>query len=206
MCLNFTVLMQLLGYNKKQLSRIKREQIILNIGCLANKNKDYVNADLVPVYGIRDIVKIILKKSELDCELVINLTYHDRHLSGFANSVILSHVLEHIHPQLAITALKNCFSYLKSGGYIRVTVPYLGAYNQPNLATYQNVEDLMLATNKLIYGYGHQFMYDAKLVIVLMEEAGFSEVKEVTFARGVLGETDLTERQPESIYLTGVKT
>ena len=48
-------------------------------------------------------------------------------------------------------------------------------------------------------------MYDAELLTLLMEEAGFSEVKEVTFKKGILSETDLPHRQPESIYLTGVK-
>ena len=48
-------------------------------------------------------------------------------------------------------------------------------------------------------------MYDAKLLNLLMEEAGFSELKEVTFREGLLGETDLAKYKAESIYMTGIK-
>lgn len=70
----------------------------------------------------------------------------------------------------------------------------------------QGIHNPMLAKNKLIYDYGHQFMYDAELLSLLMEEAGFSEVKEVTFTTGLLCETDAEWQQPESIYVTGIKT
>jgi hypothetical protein len=57
----------------------------------------------------------------------------------------------------------------------------------------------------MAYGWGHKFMYDAKLLNLLMEEAGFSELKEVTFREGLLGETDLAKYKAESIYMTGIK-
>ena len=206
-CLSLTNLMQRLGYNQRQVAVFKaqREQIILNIGCLESAKEKYVNADLVPAGGIRSIFKILTGKIKLDYELLVNITFFDKSLSEFANGIILSHVLEHIHPQLAIKALENCFAYLKPGGCIRVTVPYLGAYEQPNFPAVQGVHNQMLAKNKLIYDYGHQFMYDAELLSLLMEEAGFSEVKEVTFKTGLLGETDAEWQQPESIYVTGIK-
>jgi predicted SAM-dependent methyltransferase len=137
---------------------------------------------------------------------LLNLTYYDKNLLEYAHTIILSHVLEHIHPQLAIRALKNCFAYLKPGGYIRVSVPYLEAYNQANLPQCQDVCNRMLAKNRLIYGWGHQFMYDADLLGVLLEEAGFVEVKEETFGKGLLGETDSLEHRAESIYLTAIKS
>lgn len=194
-----TVLMQSIGYNRSKIQAFKEKNVILNIGCLQVKNSSYVNADLFP-----NIFEIISGQYNIP-ELLINLIYYDKNLSGFADSIILSHVLEHIPPMLAITALKNCSAYLKLGGSIRVSVPYLGAYDQPNIPDCQQLGNRMLAKNKLIYDYGHKFMYDGELLTLLMEEAGFSEVKEVTFGKGILGETDIPHRQPESIYLTGVK-
>ena len=198
-----TVLMQDLGYNHLQLRNFKEQRLILNIGCLEITNNSYVNADLVPDIG--QFIKILTGKYKIEHNLFINLISYDKHLSGVADGIILSHVLEHINSMLAITALKNSFAYLKSGGSIRVSVPYLGAYEQPNFPDCQKVGNRMLAKNKLIYDYGHQFMYDAELLTLLMEEAGFKEVKEVSFGKGILGETDLPHRKPESIYLTGVK-
>jgi hypothetical protein len=48
-------------------------------------------------------------------------------------------------------------------------------------------------------------MYDSELLTVLLEEAGFSQVKEVAFGQGLLGETDPLERRSRSIYLTASK-
>ena len=202
--LKMTALMQTIGYNRRKIRAFEGNKIILNIGCLKVTNSSYVNGDLFPT--VEDIFQIITGKSKIEYDLFINLTSYDSNLSGVADGIILSHVLEHITPGLAITALKNCFAYLKPRGYIRISVPYLGAYDQPNIPNCQKFENRMLAKNKLIYDYGHQFMYDAELLTVLMEEAGFSEVKEVTFEKGILGETDLPDRQPESIYFTGIKS
>lgn len=201
--LKMTALVQKTGYNGRRIRKFNGKKIILNIGCLEVIDNRYVNGDLFP--DIDQIFQILNDKTKINHELFINLCYYDSHLSGVADGIVLSHVLEHLPPVLAITALKNSLAYLKQGGGMRISVPYLGAYDQINMPQCQKVENRMLAKNRLIYDYGHQFMYDADLLTVLMEEAGFSEVKEVSFSEGVLGETDLPHRQPESIYLTGVK-
>ncbi|MBE9167628.1 hypothetical protein IQ238_08905 [Pleurocapsales cyanobacterium LEGE 06147] len=212
LCLNGTSLMQRLGYNQKKIlamtNKLANKPIILNIGCLEQVNNNYVNADMVPFGGIRSFFNFILGKTKLNYDLLINIAFYDQYLLEFADGIILSHVLEHIHPLLAITALKNCFAYLKQERAIRISVPYLGRFEQPdfpiNFPDCQ-IHNCMLAKNNVIYGYGHQFMYDAELLNLLMEEAGFSEVKEVAFGEGLLGETDPPERKPRSIYLTGIK-
>ena len=203
--LRSTELMQITGYNQKKISLLNKKEIILNIGSFNNTREIYVNSDLVPIGGLCSMLKLIFGIKQIDHELFLNITFRDRHLSNIANGIILSHVLEHIHPLLAIKALKNCFYYLKPSGCIRVSVPYLGTYEKSNFPQCQEVYDRMLAKNRLIYDYGHQFMYNPELLTLVMEEAGFSEVKEVTFGKDLLGETDLLIHKPESIYLTGVK-
>ncbi len=212
LCLNGTILMQRLGYNRKKSLAIKQslgqKPIILNIGCLEQVDNNYVNADLVPFGGIRTIWKFIRGNSEFKCDLLVNIFFYDRYLWEFADGIVLSHVLEHVHPLLIITALKNCFAYLKPGGCIRISVPYLGIFEQSELPiTFPDCQiyNRTLAKNKVIYDYGHQFMYDAELLTVLLEEAGFSQVKEVAFGEGLLGETDPLERRSRSIYLTASK-
>ncbi len=205
--LKLTTLMQRLGYNKRKISNLKKGEVILNIGCWETNNERYVNADLITLdswLDIKEIYQFIFGNSTKH-ELLININYYDSNLLEYANGIVISHVLEHIYPQLVITALKNCFAYLKPGGCIRISVPYLEAYSLPKLPECQGVRNSMLAKNRLIYGWGHKFMYDPELLTTLMEEVGFTEVKEVSFKEGVLGETDNPKHQSESIYLTGIK-
>jgi hypothetical protein len=74
--------MQLVGYNNKKLPELKekREEIVLNIGCLESVKENYVNVDLVPDEGIRTIFKIITGKIKLDYELFVNITFYDKNL------------------------------------------------------------------------------------------------------------------------------
>jgi predicted SAM-dependent methyltransferase len=208
LCDYLTVSMQKRGYNKKKLEVLKRDKIILNIGCLGDEQDKYINADLVRIYGewgIESAFRFISGKSKVKYDLLLNLTVYDENLFEVADSIILSHVLEHIHPLYATTALKNCLSYLKPGGCIRVAVPYLEAYNNSKVPEGQEVNNRMLAKNRVIYGWGHRFMYDPELLALVMEESGFTQVKSVSFQEGLLGETDVEQYRDESIYVTGVK-
>ena len=201
--LNTTILMQRIGYNKRKISTLKEKEVILNIGCENSTNNNYINTDLFP--SLRVLKQVLLRKEDFNCDLFLNLPYYDQHLSNFAHGIVLSHVLEHISPTLAITSLRNCFNYLKQGGHIRISVPYLEAYDRANIPLCQGVKNRTLAKNKLIYLWQHRFMYDAELLGILMEKAGFREVKEVTFGEGILAQTDIPSHQLESIYLTGAK-
>ncbi|MEM1168645.1 MAG: methyltransferase domain-containing protein [Cyanobacteria bacterium P01_H01_bin.35] len=207
---NFTRLMQRIGFNRKKIKTFsEKSQIILNIGCAGDEKEEYINADVFRVFGdwgFASIRRFLLgNRDKTRYDLFLNLTELDQDLLGIADFIILSHVLEHIHPQYALVALKNCFDYLKIGGYIRLAVPFLDAYNTSNLPECQKLTYPILAKNRLIYGWGHCFMYDAVLLKFLLEEAGFSEVEQVNFGSGILGETDVAEYRQESIYLKGKK-
>ncbi|MGL5875799.1 MAG: methyltransferase domain-containing protein [Xenococcaceae cyanobacterium] len=208
-CLNFTRLLQQLGYNKRKILAIKKnldsqEKIILNIGCSDDTKRNFLNAELVSLFGYRSIFR---RKEWKDFDLFVELTFYDKYLSEFANGVVLSHVLEHIHPLLAVRALKNCFAYLKPGGCLRISVPDLRTYEKQNVLhpEISQIKNQTLAKNLLIYAYKHQFMYDAEIVKLLMEEAGFQNVQEASYRQNLLGETDVSKRQAESIYITGIK-
>ena len=200
--LNATVLIQRIGYNKK-IAFFKGKKIILNIGCAGDTNNSYINADLFPNIG--DTFRIILGKEKIKSDLFVNVSYYDKNLLESADGIVLSHVLEHIPPMLAITALKNCFAYLKQFGYIRVSVPCLEAYEQPKLPLCKTFKNSTLVKKNLIYNHGHKFMYDVELLTFIMQEAGLKEVKKFAFSKGLLGESDVLERQAETIYLTGIK-
>ncbi|BAZ13285.1 family 2 glycosyl transferase [Calothrix sp. NIES-4071] len=201
--LPLTNFMQTIGYNKKKLVDLnKSDKVILNIGCRDDTNNDYINAELFPSLG--EMWRILRGKRRIEYDLFLNICYEDKNLLEVADGIILSHVLEHIPLNLALVALKNCFKYLKKNGCIRICVPYLGRYQQPLNTSYEKAKN-MLAVNTIIYCYGHKVMYNVELLKLLMAEVGFSQIEEVNFQEGLLGMSDLPERQPESIYLTGIK-
>ncbi len=200
--LPLTNFMQTIGYNKKKLADLKKsDKVILNIGCRDDTNNDYINAELFPSLG--EMWRILRGKQRLEYDLFLNICNEDKNLTEVADGIVLSHVLEHIPLNLAPVALKNCFKYLKKNGCIRICVPYLGKYQPPN-TPYGKAKN-MLAINTVIYCYGHKVMYNVELLKLLMAEAGFSQIEEVNFEEGLLGMSDLPERQSESIYLTGIK-
>jgi SAM-dependent methyltransferase len=203
--LNLTRLLQRLGYNKRKLLvyKEKGKSIILNIGSYEFIKDTFINTDILP--SGKDFLKLIIGKHVIKNNMFLDITTYDKYLLHCADGIVLSHVLEHIPPTLAITALRHCFDYLKPGGCIRITVPYLGAYDQIDFPEDAGVVNRMLAKNWLIYGWGHKFMYDAEILALLMQQAEFSEVKEVAFGEGLLHETDNADKKFHSIYLTGVK-
>ena len=208
---NFTQLMIKTGFNRRKIANFSHKSpLILNIGCAGNEKEEYINADVFRVFGdwgFASIRRFLLgNRDATKYDLFLDLTVRDNDLLEIADFIILSHVLEHIHPQYTLIALKNCFDYLKIGGYIRVVVPYLEAYNNSwDLPQSQELTTPILAKNRLIYGWGHCFMFAPDLLKSLLEEVGFSEVKQVSFSSDILGETDLELYQKESIYLIGKK-
>lgn len=73
------------------------------------------------------------------------------------DAILAEHVWEHLTYEEGIQAAKNCFNYLKPGGYIRCAVPDKNFRNQ----WYQNMvqvggpgpKDHPAATHKVVYDY-----------------------------------------------------
>ncbi|MGK7942567.1 MAG: hypothetical protein AB4062_20895 [Crocosphaera sp.] len=204
MCLNLSIFVQSTGYNKRKIEQWKTQhnKIIINLGSLgAFGDSEYLSADLL--LGIRDLPKVFL--NQLGYELVLNITSCDQHIINTVDGIFLSHVLEHIPPNLALEALKNCFAYLKEGGCLRIVVPDLAKMKlEPTNKPDVNIRNTM-NLNRGFYDWGHKFMYNSDLLIFLLEQAGFSDIQQVDFQQGLLGTTDLAKYKEESIYVTAIK-
>lgn len=204
LCLNLTVLIQKLGYNKRKIDQWQNQgkKVIINIGSLGEfGDRQYLRADLL--LGINYLPKIYL--NQLNYDLLLNITSCDQNILNTAEGIFLSHVLEHIPPTLALKALKNCFAYLKSGGCLRVVVPDLEKMSLGQLNSPQESIQRTIKINQSFYDWGHKFMYNSDLLTLLIEQAGFVEVQQVQFQEGLLGETDLKKYKQASIYVTGIK-
>ncbi|AFZ44935.1 hypothetical protein PCC7418_2803 [Halothece sp. PCC 7418] len=198
-----TRFLQDVGYNKRKLASYRDQSIMLNIGSGEYNKEQFLTTDILPAG--EGFLKLLIGKHQIKNDLFLDVTYADKHLFDCADSIVLSHVLEHVSPKFALQSLRNCWQYLKPNGAIRVTVPYLGVYETSEWPKKKDLKNPMLGKNLMIYCSGHQFMYDAELLILLLQEAGFQKVQQVSYQEGLLGYMDTPGRQNESIYVTGIK-
>ena len=78
------------------------------------------------------------------------------------DAILAEHVWEHLCPDEAILAAKNCYNYLKKrGGYLRIAVP--DGYN-PSKEYIARVD---------LGNDGHKVLYNYKNLALLFSEAGF---------------------------------
>lgn len=84
-------------------------------------------------------------------------------------AIFASHVVEHVSSPDAMRFFIQSYRVLRPGGYLRLSIPVIGAH-----LTREHIFDL--ATN-----HGHLCTYNRELVITLLYAAGFAGVNEVAF-------------------------
>ena len=77
------------------------------------------------------------------------------------DTILAEHVWEHLTPEEGLVAAKNCFNYLKVGGYLRVAVPD-GFHPSEEYISYVKIGV-----------HGHKALYNYKSFSELFETAGF---------------------------------
>lgn len=116
---------------------------------------------------------------------------------GTADGVYASHVLEHLSRSDIIRALANTYRILKPGGLFRLIVPdlhwraarYLAEHERGDNAAADNfIAATGMGSEKRARGaegllraaFGnsaHRWLYDAPLLMKLLQEAGFTEIR-----------------------------
>jgi predicted SAM-dependent methyltransferase len=145
------------------------------------------------------------------------------HEAGTVDVIYSSHMIEHLVRDDAWAFLLECHRALRPGGRLRLVVPDLHALVQQYLlrgsADYF-VAQMQFETHLppgpigkmkwlLFGGRGHHWMYDARSLGGMMEEAGFVDVEMMEPGQTRIAEPaglDLRERQIESIYLEGSRS
>ncbi len=101
---------------------------------------------------------------------VLNTNDFDRIAKNGAISAMLAeHVWEHMTKSDGIVAAKNCFNYLKCGGYIRVAVPDKNFRNE----WYQKMVQIGGNGDPTHPAYTHKIVYDYQTLKEVFELAGF---------------------------------
>jgi predicted SAM-dependent methyltransferase len=130
-----------------------------------------------------------------------------------ADAVFAEHVLEHFSVSQAATILSYVRNALRVGGIVRIGVPDAGAYlasyagdgrfierNRPGRPT------RLLAVQEVFYRHGHRSAYDAETLTLLLERAGFGNVRQRPFGESDIDPApDSDHRRGETLYVEGVR-
>ena len=85
------------------------------------------------------------------------------------DAMLAEHIWEHMTEQEGIQAAKNCYAFLKSGGYIRCAVPDKNFRNE----WYQNTVKIGGPGPIDHPAYTHKIVYDYQTFKTVFENAGF---------------------------------
>lgn len=202
--LKVTNILMNLGYNKKLLKSDKNK--ILNLGSGNFHFKGVSNTDLFPSLG--QLLKGQLKRNSNKANrYYLNLIKKEKSFENKWEGVVLSHVIEHIPPYLVLECLSNIKSYLVSGGVLRILVPDPKVYFEDieSEQSPQGFKNNFISLNRLFYCWEHQFMFSDKILLCLLDELGFTDIKITSFGKGALGQFDAKEREFESLCITAKK-
>lgn len=149
-----------------------------------------------------------------ECDLYWDLREGIPFADGTVDAVYSSHLFEHLTYSEGQGLLHECLRALKPGGVFSIAVPnarmyiegYLGLREIPPeyfgwKRAYHGTTAID-AVNYVAYMDGeHKYMFDQENLVHVLQQAGFTDVHERDFDP----ETDMQERDFESVYAIGVK-
>lgn len=173
--------------------------VSLHLGSGHLPKEDWVNVDLV-LGGPVDVAWNLRR----------TLPFAD----GSVRAIFHEHLLEHLDLSSALRLARECHRVLEPGGILRIGVPDAGAYARSYAAGGSGVIEAyrpgrptaMLALQEVFYLHGHRTMYDDATLCLLLEEAGFRNVRARPSGESALEPApDTPARAAESLYVEGVK-
>lgn len=114
--------------------------------------------------------------------LLNRLDFERRYEEASIDAMLAEHVWEHMTEEEGVVAAKNCYDFLKCGGYLRCAVPDRNFRNE----AYQTMVQVGGPGPKEHPAYGHKIVYDYQRFQSVFERAGFEvELLEYCDADGV---------------------
>jgi predicted SAM-dependent methyltransferase len=146
-------------------------------------------------------------------DIMGKMPFKDNRFEG----VFSEHFFEHLIPEHAKLFLSQCLRVLKPGGVLRLSVPdgelYLDRYFNDHEWMMQRRPQVTPRTRMAIVnevfrqGFEHQYCYDFETMKVVLEEAGFKDIRRVDFHTSNIPELliDQESRKFESLYVEAIK-
>ena len=183
--------------------RIKdKEKNYLQLGCGLSKLNGWVNADFF-VANFK-----FWKKLDNKPDWMLDLRFPLNCDNDIWDGVFTEHTLEHLYPNQTLALLKELNRTMKKNAWLRVTVPDVEKY----VRYYQEKEGHQEfyrwqtgceAIHSLTQNYGHKSVWDSELLGHFLQEAGFINIKKVSFKEGTDKALlqDREERKWETLYI-----
>jgi predicted SAM-dependent methyltransferase len=131
---------------------------------------------------------------------------------GSVSAVFSEHVFEHFNLLSAMSIFKDCRRVLAKGGVFRIGVPNMERYVRSYLERDTFIDEKWpglptraIALEELFYCHGHRAAYDASILALMLDEAGFDCVHESTFGESRLDPSpDSEHRHIDTLYVEAI--
>lgn len=149
--------------------------IRLNLGCGPHTIQGFTNIDLADHPGV------------IRHDLSNGLPAHFS-VPFSVDCIFTEHFIEHLTREQALRLLTECYYVLKPGGILRVSTPNLRyltqLYLKERLTEWSptwNPTTPCQMVNEGMRSWGHQFLYDAMELRLILSQAGFKGMEEVRY-------------------------
>ena len=192
-------------FNKK--INLKYCDKYLNLGCGKDKFENWVNADMYKFYSV-------MKGRNTFADWMLDATKPWNCPDNFWGGIYCSHIIEHIEHVDVFNLFLEAYRTLQKGKFIRVVVPdlsrYIEYYNgESSEPEFQKYPYKALAISDLTQSYGHVSTWDETLLVDLLQELGFVNVRKMEYQQGsdenLLQDIHLAKRKWESLYVEAQK-
>ncbi len=139
----------------------------------------------------------------------LDLSARFRFPDDYFECVYSSHVLEHLHPDVAVRCLREAQRILAPGGIVRVVVPNLDGlvarYDPAEPDTflyglYQGRDSTSIRSSER-----HWWHYNAGSLEALLRQTGFTEIRRCDYREGGMPDVETVDNREGSLFMEAVK-
>ncbi len=164
-------------FNNKQ-PKLDEKSNYLHLGCGTTHLENYINADFFGCFKF-------WKRYRQCPDWMLDFRYPMNCPSNVWNGVFTEHALEHLYPDQVLKILLELNRTMKEGALIRIVVPDL----QQCIDHYQKTNSDMKGDSAsivwdLTQNWMHLSVWNYELMSVFLQEAGFCNIKKVSYGMG----------------------
>ncbi|HET6379287.1 MAG TPA: methyltransferase domain-containing protein [Methylocella sp.] len=180
------------------------EPRLLNLGCGPLIYPGWINADYCSVIRL-------FRQREFRPDWQLDAAKPWKAPDNYFDGIFTQHVLEHFPYRQAIFVLDECYRTLKPGAWLRVSVPDVDKFinftvlNESYPGSYLRRAE---AISRVTQHHGHKSVWDPGLMVEVLQERGFVNVREAGFQQGAdmrLAGMDQDVKRGESLYAEAQK-